>query len=90
MYPYLTKIFSNQPALLRNILVYFVKFYIFESVKKNHVGSKKELDEIIEEIHTAESVTVNAVRKLLQPAVEIGELKVTGDRNEWLFQYKEI
>ena len=90
VFPHLTKILSNQPAILRNILVPFVKFYVCESVKETYVGSKKELDEIIEEIHTAGSATRNAVQKLLHPAVEICELKVTGDRNEWLFQYKEI
>lgn len=90
VFPHLTKIFSNVPAIFRNILIPFVRYYALETVKENYVGSKEEFIEITNQIEAATISVPNAVQKVLQIAVEISEMKIQGDRKDWLIDYKEI
>lgn len=90
IFPYLTKILSYQLAVIRNILAPFVKHYAVKAVRENYVGTRNELDLLIEELDAAGASNSNAVQKLLIPAVEICDLNVTGERKKWLFEFKEI
>lgn len=90
IFPFFTRTFSNMPAILRNILVPFVKFYAIKAIKEHYVGSRQELAELIEQIENSSSEKLNAVQKVLEPAVEISEVVIEGDRREWLFNHVEI
>lgn len=90
IFPYLTKNLNYQLAVIRNIFAPFVKYYAVRAVKENYVGTKNDLNSIIEKLDAAGSSDTNAVQKLLIPTVEICELKVIEERRTWLFEFKEI
>jgi tetratricopeptide (TPR) repeat protein len=90
VFPYLTKILHHQPAVIRNVLAPFVKYYAVEAVKENYFGTKNELDSLLEELEASATSNKDSVQKLLLPAVDICEIKVTGDRKTWLTEFKEI
>lgn len=90
IFPYLTKNLNYQLAVIRNILVPFVKYYAVKAVEENYVGNKSDLNLIMEQLDIASASNTNAVQKLLIPAFEICEFEVTGEKKRWLFEFKEI
>ncbi|GAA4763948.1 MULTISPECIES: hypothetical protein [Flavobacterium] len=83
IFPYLTSIFENAPAIKRNILIPFVKFYSLKAVQDNYVGTREELEEIIALIN----IETNIVQKLIRPVVETCDITVIEERREWLGNY---
>ena len=41
IFPFFTRTFSNMPAISRNILVPFVKFYAIKAIREHYVGSRR-------------------------------------------------
>lgn len=90
IFPYFTKTFSDMPAISRNILVPFVKFYVIKAIHDNFVGSRDELSEIIKQTNDAAIAKENAVQKVIINAIDVCDLVIQGDRKDWLESYKEI
>jgi len=90
VFPYLTKIFKMTPAIIRNVLVPFVRDFAIMAVNDSFVGTKQELIEIELQMKNDKNLINQAVQKILQPAVDYLELDLKSDRKDWLLNYTEI
>ena len=90
VFPYLTKTFNNMPAIFRNILVPFVKYYVIKGIEENFVGNKSEFEGFISQVEMDSTAKSDPIQKILKPAIEVSDIVIQGDRKEWLTDYKEI
>ncbi|MBH8560414.1 hypothetical protein [Hymenobacter negativus] len=88
--PYLDKTLKIRPAVFRFVLIPFVRQVSKTSIRECFVGTRTELDDLLESIENVAATEPHAVQLLLQPAVAAADLTVPSPRDTWLYQYREI
>lgn len=89
-FPYLTKTYKQTNSLIKFILVPFVKLVTIDVLKTSFIGTKADLDKILNEIESINISTQNPIQKILQPVVDELDIKLLDDRKLWLYDFKEI
>ena len=90
IFPYLMKINNHTKSIIKFALVPFVKMKGVEILRKTYVGSKKELEGIIDVMEKIDVREKNALQLILQPIVRENGLKLQQDRKRWLYDFEEI
>jgi len=88
--PYLKKIYGITKSVNKFIIVPFIKYYCLNIFKDEFVGGKDEFDTVINNIENIDISNRNAIQLMLQPVVTLLELKISEDRNSWLYNFEEI
>ncbi|MCC4229649.1 tetratricopeptide repeat protein [Zunongwangia profunda] len=84
--PYLIKLFENSSeSIITFILVPFVKNRAIYALKNEFIGSKHDLDSILEKIEVLQSNNKDTIQKILQPIVIELDLNIPADRKSWLY-----
>ncbi|WP_159478961.1 hypothetical protein [Chryseobacterium sp. 18068] len=89
-FPYLTKTYKQTNSLIKFILVPFVKLIAIDLLKASFVGSRTDLEKILNQIESFNISTQNPIQKILQPVVDEFDIKISDDRKLWLYNFKEI
>jgi hypothetical protein len=87
--PFFTKILGVHRSLVRLVLFPFVKEIVKLSISTAQIDSEKK-ETALTKIATVDGSHPYDIQFVLQPAVEVLELKVEGSRGEWLFELKKI
>lgn len=88
--PYLTKTQSIRESSIRYILHPFIQKTVKKSIKNAFVGNKVELDEILDEVNGINRREKNCIQLMLQLLIKALEIKVLGNRRNWLYDFEEI
>ncbi|ENA1806876.1 V-type ATP synthase subunit I domain-containing protein [Flavobacterium psychrophilum] len=89
-FPYLTKTYKQANSIIKFILVPFVRLIAKEILKKSFIGTKVELNSILDKIDSINNSDQNPIQKILQPVVNELDIELLDDRKLWLYDYKEI
>lgn len=90
IFPYLTKIYSNSKGIIKFALAPYVKNRCSAILKENFMGSKEELNNLLNQISSLDNNEKNILQIIIQPVVKELETKLPEDRKLWLFNFQEI
>jgi len=88
--PYLMKLYGITKSVNKFIILPFVKYFSLNILNESFIGSKDELEKMIEYIDNIDISNKNAIQLMFQPVVKELELKTSEDRTSWLYEFKEI
>ncbi|MEZ2338376.1 hypothetical protein AB6735_22200 [Mucilaginibacter sp. RCC_168] len=90
MIPYLQKLYGATGSINKFVLLPFVKNRSIHIIKEDFVGSKTDLQTILNKIDNIDVVDPHAIQKVLRPAVDLLYISTLEDRKQWLYHFEEI
>lgn len=88
--PYLQKAFGPIRSISKYVLVPFVKDRAIHAIMNTFVGTRSELQLLLDEMDQVDVSDEYALQKVLRPAVDLSEVNIPDDRRRWLFDFEEI
>ncbi|TSJ36506.1 hypothetical protein FO440_21990 [Mucilaginibacter corticis] len=88
--PYLQRVYGKAGGVDKYVLLHLIKLYSEKIIRAEFVGSRGELQEMLDQINNINVGDPNAIQKTLQPAIDLTGIRTLEDRRRWLYLYEEI